>query len=66
MVIFDVPQEALDGETCSGRAQRNNGECRMDMVDSDMGYLGYDGTEAYGLTWKVRCGWFTVKWSGFY
>ena len=28
-------------------------ESRMDIVDSDVGYLGYDGAEAYGLAWKV-------------
>lgn len=26
----------------------------MDIVRSEMGYLGYYGSEAYGLTWKVR------------
>lgn len=30
------------------------GECRMDIVDSEIGYLGYDATESYGVTWKVR------------
>lgn len=44
----------MDGETCTGKAQNNMGECRMDMVDSEMGYLGYDETESYGLTWKVQ------------
>ena len=28
-------------------------ESRMDISDSDIGYLGYDDSEAYGLTWKV-------------
>jgi parallel beta-helix repeat protein len=28
-------------------------ESRMDIVDSDIGYLGSQNTEAYGLTWKV-------------
>jgi poly(beta-D-mannuronate) C5 epimerase len=26
---------------------------RMDIVNSDVGYLGYHSSEAYGLTWKV-------------
>lgn len=26
---------------------------RMDIVDSNTGYLGYNGSEAYGLSWKV-------------
>lgn len=25
----------------------------MDMVRSELGYLGYDATESYGITWKV-------------
>jgi parallel beta-helix repeat protein len=29
-------------------------ESRMDIVDSDVGYLGYAAAESYGLTWKVR------------
>jgi mannuronan 5-epimerase len=28
-------------------------ESRMDIIDSDIGYLGHDDSEAYGLTWKV-------------
>lgn len=28
-------------------------QSRMDIVDSDVGYLGYYGAEAYGLSWKV-------------
>ena len=27
---------------------------RMDIRRSDIGYLGYDGDEAYGLTWRVN------------
>eukprot|EP00904_Undaria_pinnatifida_P009115 jgi/Undpi1/5333/HiC_scaffold_2.g00614.m1 len=41
-------------QTCRGRAKKNMGEARMDIEDSEMGYLGYQGSEAYGLTWKVR------------
>ena len=29
-------------------------ESRMDIVNSDIGYLGYDAAESYGLTWKVN------------
>lgn len=29
------------------------GECRMDMVESELGYLGYRDSESYGITWKV-------------
>lgn len=28
-------------------------ESRMNIKNSDLGYLGYAGSEAYGLTWKV-------------
>jgi len=28
-------------------------ESRMDIFDSDIGYLGYDSSEGYGLSWKV-------------
>lgn len=29
-------------------------ESRMDVVDSDIGYLGFDDAESYGLVWKVN------------
>lgn len=28
-------------------------EGRMDVVDSEIGYLGYDAAESYGMAWKV-------------
>ncbi|MFA5939632.1 MAG: right-handed parallel beta-helix repeat-containing protein [Sinimarinibacterium sp.] len=28
-------------------------ESRMDVIDSDVGYLGYNAAESYGLVWKV-------------
>lgn len=31
-------------------------ESRMDIKNSDIGYLGYNGAEAYGLSWKVLGG----------
>lgn len=42
------------GESCSGASSENYGECRMDIIDSKVGYLGYNDAESYGLTWKVR------------
>ena len=33
-------------------------ESRMDIKSSDIGYLGYNGAEAYGLSWKVLGGTF--------
>lgn len=42
-------------DSCGDGAAKNDmGECRMDMVDSELGYMGYFGTEAYGITWKVK------------
>ena len=42
-----------NSQTCRGRAKKSMGEARMDIENSEMGYLGYQGSEAYGLTWKV-------------
>ncbi len=28
-------------------------EARMDIINSDVGYLGYNASESYGLSWKV-------------
>ncbi|CAN0589461.1 unnamed protein product, partial [Laminaria digitata] len=53
--ISAVPEVITDdSQTCRGRAKKNMGEARMDIEDSEMSYLGYQGSEAYGLTWKVR------------
>ena len=40
-------------ETCSGMAQNTMGEARMDIESSEIGYLGFQDSESYGLTWKV-------------
>ena len=40
-------------EDCDGRAKKTMGEARMDIEDSEMGYLGFYDGESYGLTWKV-------------
>ena len=34
--------------------QSEMGEARMDVIDSEIGYLGYHESESYGLVWKVR------------
>ncbi|CAN0498964.1 unnamed protein product, partial [Discosporangium mesarthrocarpum] len=39
---------------CSGMAKNEMGEGRMDIIRSEMGYLGYKESESWGLTWKVR------------
>eukprot|EP00904_Undaria_pinnatifida_P005809 jgi/Undpi1/2358/HiC_scaffold_13.g05741.m1 len=47
-VIYDA---SLD---CVGMAKTEMGEARMDIEDTEIGYLGYHDSESYGLTWKVR------------
>ena len=42
-----------ESETCEGNAKNTMGEARMDIIDSEIGYLGYYASESYGLTWKV-------------
>lgn len=29
------------------------GEARMDVIESEIAYLGYHASESYGLVWKV-------------
>ncbi|CAM9395437.1 unnamed protein product [Ectocarpus sp. 4 AP-2014] len=46
-----------DNYSCSGGSNKDMGTCRMasfDIIDSTMGNMGYDASESYGLTWKVR------------
>lgn len=45
-----------ESETCIGTAQKTMGEARMDIISSEIGYLGYYESESYGLTWKVCVG----------
>lgn len=33
--------------------QSTMGEARMDVIDSEIAYLGYYESESYGLVWKV-------------
>lgn len=52
--ISAISEIVLDeSETCDGRAKQTMGEARMDIVSSEMAYLGYQDSEAYGLSWKV-------------
>ena len=52
--ISTISEVIVDAsETCEGRAKNDMGEARMDIVDSEMGYLGFQDSESYGLTWKV-------------
>lgn len=43
-----------EDEDCDGAAKKTMGEARMDIVNSEMAYLGHYDSESYGLTWKVR------------
>eukprot|EP00752_Nemacystus_decipiens_P009556 g8536.t1 len=52
--FLNCVSEKLTGETCEGAAKNEMGECRMDMINSEMGYMGFFDSESYGLTWKVR------------
>ena len=52
--FLNCVSEKLTGETCDGRAKDERGECRMDLIDSEIGYLGWFDSESYGITWKVR------------
>ena len=49
--ISEVITDSKQG--CSGKAKNDMGEARMDIVDSEMAYLGFQDSESYGLTWKV-------------
>ena len=42
-----------NNQTCLGLAKDDMGEARMDIEDSEIGYLGHQASESYGLTWKV-------------
>ncbi|CAN0069050.1 unnamed protein product, partial [Laminaria digitata] len=41
-------------EKCNGKAKKTMGEASMDIEDSEIAYLGYQLSESYSLTWKVR------------
>ena len=53
--FLNCVSEKLTGETCDGAAKDEMGECRMDLINSEIGYLGWFDSESYGITWKVRC-----------
>jgi parallel beta-helix repeat protein len=62
---WDPAAQGPDTDSSNGRAfihvnsLEENGvamESRMDVVDSEVGYLGFYDAESYGLVWKVRGG----------
>ena len=52
--FLNCVSEYESDETCLGQPKNDYGECRMDIIDSEMGYLGWFDSESHGLTWKVR------------
>lgn len=52
--FLNCVSEKLSTDTCEGTAKNDAGECRMDIIDSEIAYLGYFDAESYGMTWKVR------------
>ncbi|CBJ26769.1 Mannuronan C-5-epimerase [Ectocarpus siliculosus] len=49
-----VSEMTHPSDTCDGAADDDAGEARLDIINSDVGYLGYQAAESYGLTYKVR------------
>ncbi|CAM9171351.1 unnamed protein product [Ectocarpus sp. 12 AP-2014] len=43
-----------DSSSSNGQAKRDMGNANMDIHRSEIGYLGYDGSEAYGISYKAR------------
>lgn len=41
-------------ETCKGVAKNNMGEARLDIEDCEIAYLGYEASESWGISWKLR------------
>lgn len=50
-----ISEVVLDpSETCEGVAKNEMGEARMDVEWSEIAYLGYENSESWGLSWKLR------------
>ena len=53
--ISAISEVVLDSsETCQGAAKNNMGVARMDVEDCEIAYLGYEESESWGLSWKLR------------
>ena len=50
---LDLDDLDLDLE-CEGHADSDMGECRMDIDNSELSYLGYNNSESWGVSYKVR------------
>ena len=52
--ISCVSEMLVSDLTCIGSAKNEMGECRLDVVRSEVSYLGYSASESWGLSYKVR------------
>lgn len=46
--------DSVAAEVCEGAAKNSMGEARMDVEGSEIAYLGYEASESWGLSWKLR------------
>eukprot|EP00904_Undaria_pinnatifida_P001002 jgi/Undpi1/10902/HiC_scaffold_3.g01428.m1 len=49
----DDPQ-ADEEDYITGQAKNDMGSANMDILNSEIGYLGYDAAESYGISYKAR------------
>ncbi|CAM9691859.1 unnamed protein product, partial [Discosporangium mesarthrocarpum] len=52
--ISVVSEEIDTTSNCAGRGNYHGPHGRMDIVNSEVGYLGYNAAEAYGISYKVH------------
>ncbi|CAM9492604.1 unnamed protein product, partial [Choristocarpus tenellus] len=53
--ISAISEKILDPDlSCDGMAKNEKGEARMDILNSEIAYLGWYNSESYGLSYKVR------------
>ncbi|CAM9858476.1 unnamed protein product, partial [Ectocarpus fasciculatus] len=52
--ISAVSEMTHPSDTCDGAADDDAGEARMDIINSEVAYLGYQASESYGISYKVR------------
>lgn len=53
--VSAISEVLLDAaETCEGVAKNEMGEARMDIENSEIAYLGYEASESWGISWKLR------------
>ncbi|CAM9470339.1 unnamed protein product, partial [Choristocarpus tenellus] len=53
--ISAITETILDPTlSCDGMALNNKGEARLDILNSEIAYLGWHDSESYGVSYKVR------------